>query len=163
LQIILHADGVPRCKPLLIFHGRGDKKGKLVDGRLLAEYKQYDSRMVVSFNTKACANADKMLQWIKIQFSYSSAFPFRSWEQHHEPRMPTLDVFKGQLNDEVLAAFKGINYTCSFIPSGITGFIQACDVGINKVLKNRVLEQAELHYDNHEEEWIENAYTVGQR
>jgi hypothetical protein len=62
LQIILHADGVLRCKPLLIFHGKGDKKGKPVDGRLLAEYKQYNFRVVVSFNTKAYANTDIMLQ-----------------------------------------------------------------------------------------------------
>ena len=102
---------------------QGNKKWKLVDRRLLAEYKQYDSKVVVSFNTKAYANTDTMLQWIKMQFSHSSAFSFRSWEQHHEPRMLTLDVFKGQLNDEVLAAFKGINCTCSFIPSGTTGFI----------------------------------------
>jgi hypothetical protein len=161
LQIILHVDGVKQSKPLLIFHGKGDKKGKLVDGRLLTEYKQYDSRVVVAFNTKAYANTDTMLQWIKMQFSHLSAFPFRSWEEHHKPRLLTLDVFKGQLNDEILTAFKGINCTCSFTPSGITGFIQACDVRINKVLKNWISEQAELHYDAHEEKWIENKYTVG--
>jgi hypothetical protein len=49
--------------------------------------------------------------------------------------MLSLDVFKGQLNDKVLAAFKQINCTCSFIPSGTTGFIQVCDVAINKPLK----------------------------
>jgi hypothetical protein len=47
----------------------------------------------------------------------------------------TLDVLKEQLNGEVLAAFKGINCTCSFILGGTIGYIQACDVGINKVLK----------------------------
>ena len=61
LQIVLHADGVLRCRPLLIFHGKGDYKGKPVDRRLLAEYKQYDSRVVVAFNTKAYANTDSML------------------------------------------------------------------------------------------------------
>jgi hypothetical protein len=86
-----------------------------------------------------------------MQYSHASAFPFRSWEHHHKPWMLSLDVFKGQFNDEVLAAFKGINCTCSFILGGTTGFIQACDVGINKVLKNWITEQAELHYDANEE------------
>ena len=98
-----------------------------------------------------------------MQFSHASAFPFRSWEQHYKPQMLLLDVFKGQFNDEVLAAFKGINCTCSFIPSGTTGFIQACDVRINKVLKNQITEQAELYYDAYKEQWIKNKYTVSQR
>jgi hypothetical protein len=50
--------------------------------------------------------------------------------------MLTLDVFKGQLNNEVLAEFKRMNCTCSFIPGGTTGFIQVCDVAINKPLKD---------------------------
>jgi len=37
--------------------------------------------------------------------------------------MLLLDVFKGQFNNKVLAAFKGINCTCSFILSGTTSFI----------------------------------------
>jgi hypothetical protein len=46
----------------LIFHGKGDKRGKPVDRRLLAEYKQYDLRVVVIFNSKAYANTDSMLE-----------------------------------------------------------------------------------------------------
>jgi hypothetical protein len=62
-----------------------------------------------------------------------------------------------------MAEFKKINCTCSFIPSSATGFIQVCDVGINKVLKKQVSDLADLHYDAHEQQWIENKYTVGQR
>jgi hypothetical protein len=69
-------------------------------------------------------------------------------------------VFKGQLNNEVLAEFKRMNCTCSFIPSGTTGFIQVCDVAINKPLKDWISELSEIHYDNHEDQWIENKYTV---
>jgi hypothetical protein len=50
--------------------------------------------------------------------------------------MLTLNVFKGQLNDDVLAKFKWINYTCSFTLGGTTSFIQVCDVAINKPLKD---------------------------
>ena len=59
--------------------------------------------------------------------------------------MLSLDVFKGQLNNKVLAEFKRINCTCSF------------NVAINKPLKDRI------HYDAHEEQWIENKYSVGDR
>jgi hypothetical protein len=65
--------------------------------------------------------------------------------------MLTLDVFKGQLNAKVLAKFKCINCTCSFIPGGTTGFIQVYDVAINKPLKDRISELAEIHYNNHKD------------
>ena len=106
---------------------------------------------------------DTMLQWIKAQFSHSTAIPFRAWEKDYEPQMLTLDVFKGQLNDEVLAAFKRINCTCSFILGSTTRFIQVCDVSINKVLRKRISDLANLHYNAHKQQWIENKYTVGQR
>jgi hypothetical protein len=77
--------------------------------------------------------------------------------------MLSLDVFKEQLNDTVLAEFKYINCICSFIPGGTTGFIQVCNVGINKVLKKRISDLADIHYDAHEQQWMENKYIVGQR
>jgi len=58
--------------------------------------------------------------------------------------MLLLNVFKGQLNNKVLAKFKRINCTCSFI--------QVCDVAINKPLKDWIAELAELaeiHYNAH--------------
>ena len=38
LQILVHADGVPRCKPLLIFHSSAGKK----NARMMGEAKNYD-------------------------------------------------------------------------------------------------------------------------
>jgi hypothetical protein len=61
---VLHADGEPRCKPLLIFHGKGDRKGKPTDSRLKKEYKQYNPRVVVAFNPKAYLNTDVIIEWI---------------------------------------------------------------------------------------------------
>jgi hypothetical protein len=148
---------------LLIFHGKGDKKGRPFHKGLRAEYKLYDPRVVVQFNEKAYANTDSMIEWIRSQYAHSSAYPFRNWEADHKPRMLSLDVFKGQLNNKVLAEFKRINCTCSFIPGGTTGFIQVCDVAINKPLKDRIAELAEIHYDTYEEQWIENKYSVSDR
>jgi hypothetical protein len=74
--------------------------------------------------------------------------------------MLSLDMFKRQLNNKVLAKFKRINCICSFILSRTTGFIQVCDVVINKPLKDRI---AEIHYDAYKEQWIKNKYPVGDR
>ena len=64
LQIVLHVDGELRCKPLLIFYGKGDKKGHLFHKSLRAKYKLYDKQVVVAFNDKAYANTDIMLKWL---------------------------------------------------------------------------------------------------
>jgi hypothetical protein len=49
LQILVHADGIQRCKPLLIFHGMNeDHRQKPKAGSLRREYRLYDSRVEVS-------------------------------------------------------------------------------------------------------------------
>jgi hypothetical protein len=77
--------------------------------------------------------------------------------------MLSLNVFKGQLNNKVLAEFKRINCTYSFILGGTTSFIQVCNVAINKPLKDRIAELVEIHYDAYKEQWIENKYSVSDR
>jgi hypothetical protein len=48
LQILVHADGIQRCKPLLIFHGMNeDHRQKPKAGNLRREYRLYDSRVEV--------------------------------------------------------------------------------------------------------------------
>jgi len=66
--------------------------------------------------------------------------------------MLLLNVFKGQLNNKVLAKFKQINCTCSFILSSTTRFIQVCDVSINKVLKKRILDLVNLYYNAYKQQ-----------
>jgi transposase-like protein len=49
LQILVHADSIQRCKPLLIFHGKNeDHRQKPKSGPLRHEYRLYDSRVEVS-------------------------------------------------------------------------------------------------------------------
>ena len=57
LQILVHADGIQRCKPLLIFHGMNeDHRQKPKAGSLRHEYKLYDSRVEVSILLKYYSN-----------------------------------------------------------------------------------------------------------
>jgi hypothetical protein len=48
LQILVHADGIQRCKPLLIFHGKNeDHRQKPKSGPLRREYRLYNPRVEV--------------------------------------------------------------------------------------------------------------------
>jgi hypothetical protein len=48
LQILVHADGIQRCKPLLDFHGKNeDHRQKPKAGNLRREYRLYDLRVEV--------------------------------------------------------------------------------------------------------------------
>ena len=61
LQIAVFADGIIRCKLLLIFKG----KLKVKDYCCCAEYKQYHPSVVVIFNKKAYANTSNLINWVK--------------------------------------------------------------------------------------------------
>jgi hypothetical protein len=73
-----------------------------------------------------------------------------------------LDVFSGQKTKEVIASFKALKCTTSFIPGGTTGFIQVCDTVVNKSLKARIEELADQYIDENEREWVEGKYSVSQ-
>ena len=64
---------------------------------------------------------------------------------------------------QVKQAFRDLNITTSFIPAGCTGYVQVLDVAINKPLKNRISQLADLHYDEHFDKWHKGSYTVGDR
>jgi hypothetical protein len=165
LQILVHADGIQRCKPLLVFHGKNqDHKQKPVSSNLKKEYKLYDSRVEVMFNPKAWSNTDLMVEWIKHLYTSSTNYPF--FPRHstqRPPRLLSLDVFSGQKTTEVINTFKSIRCTTSFIPSGTTCVIQVCDTVVNRSLKARIEELADQYIDEHEVEWVEGKYSVSQR
>ena len=57
LQIVVFADGIPRCKPLLLFHSKVTSK----DRCRIAEMKKYHPGVVVIFNEKAYANTSNLI------------------------------------------------------------------------------------------------------
>jgi len=67
LQVCVYADGINRCKPLLIFQGA--EKG---DSRREKEEKKYAKDVEVVWNPKAWANETTMLAWLKGQWRNSS-------------------------------------------------------------------------------------------
>ena len=51
----------------------------------------------------------------------------------------------------------------SFIPGSMTGFIQVCNIVINKSLKDQIKVLADQYINKYEREQVEGKYTVSQR
>jgi hypothetical protein len=139
IQLCVFADGVLRCKPLLMFKGSNSKK----DSSRRAKYKKYDPRVVVIFNKKAYANTRNLIEWVKTQYSTALAYPLRD----NKPRFLSLDAFaphknKGKkskekesekekekrikeevLQQELRDTFKKLNVTPLIIPGGCTAYL----------------------------------------
>ena len=71
LQIIVFADGISRCKPLMMFKGVEKKR----DSHCYTEYKEYHPRVIVIFNKKAYANTLNLINQVKNQYSTTSTYP----------------------------------------------------------------------------------------
>jgi hypothetical protein len=179
LQIAVFADGVLRCKPLLIFKGKPGKG----DSRRKAEYLKYHPGVVVIFNEKAWANTSNLLDWVKNQYSMASAYPLRD----NEPRFLALDSFaphknKGKkqqkseseavkrhrlieekLQQELRDTFTNLKVTLSLIPGGCTAYVQVLDVLINKLIKGYIEEYEDLWIEENFEVWQSGKWSVGDR
>jgi hypothetical protein len=178
LQIAVFADGVLRCKPLLIFKGKvkGDSRRKL-------EQKKYHPGVVVIFNEKAWANTSNLLDWVLNQYSKASVYPL----QDNEPRFLALDAFaphknKGKnakakeslkeierrlqeekLQQKLRDTFAKLHVTVSIIPGGCTGYVQVLDVLINKLIKAYIEEYEDQWVEANFELWQSGKWSVGER
>jgi hypothetical protein len=157
LQVCVSADGVPRCQPLLIFHGAAG----LGDCRRREEMRKYAHGVDVLWNPKAYANEDTMLHWIKHIYRFSSAYSTLGVEQ--EPRLLSLDAFSAHLTPAVLRVLKANRTTVSVVPGGCTGMVQVLDVSLNKPLKDLIKQEQDDHYDRNIEEWQQEKYNIGER
>ena len=155
LQIMINADGIRRCKPLLIFKGVDGKKNK----RIQKEMQSYHAGVSVKWNEKAYSNSQVMCQWLKSSYKYAT----EGFYDPKRPRLLLLDVFTGHKTDEVRQSLRELKTTVSMIPPGCTGFVQPLDVAINKPLKDMIQEEAELHFDEHMDEWAKGKYSVADR
>lgn len=64
LMIYVSADGVLRCKPLIIFKGSPGPKNSTIR----KEMTKYDSGVIVQWNKKAYCNGDVMISWLQNQY-----------------------------------------------------------------------------------------------
>lgn len=98
-----------------------------------------------------------MVEWIKDIYTPSTNYPCTP-RQKRPPRYLSLDIFAGQKTQAVIARFKSIGCTTSFIPGGTTGFVQVCDTVANRSLKAWIEELADQYIDEHERECVEGKY-----
>jgi hypothetical protein len=154
LQVCVYADGIQRCRPLLIFHG-----DPLGDSRRRAEEKLYDKGVVVAFNKTAWADGVNLRDWVKKQYAVASPY----FAREKEPRLLCLDAFAPQMTPSLRKEFKKLNCTTSYIPGGCTGFVQVLDVSLNKPLKALVAQAASDHADKYYEKYKAGGFTVGDR
>jgi hypothetical protein len=154
LQVCVFADGIMRVRPLLIFHGN-----PVGDSRRRAEEKLYDKGVCVAFNETAWADSTNLKDWVKNQYAGGSAY----FTKDNEPRLLSLDAFAPQMTKGLMAEFKKLNYTTSYIPGGCTSFVQVLDVSLNKPLKQLVAQAAEDHADKYASWYQEGKFTISER
>ena len=102
LQIMVHADGICRSKPLLIFRGKYDNHSTARRN----ESKRYHPGVIVEFNDEAWANEETTLRWIKKQYQQATAHPFKA-----VPRLLTIDSFSAHKTPRALEKLREINTT----------------------------------------------------
>ena len=59
--------------------------------------------------------------------------------------------------------FRNLNIITSFILLGCTGYIQALNVAINKLLKDKIGELANIFYNKNFTKWEKKSYSVKDR
>ena len=151
VQLTIHADGVPRTKPLIVFRGKGT--------RITAtEKKAWDKRVRVQFQPNAWVDELVMVEWLNQQWKlsvYILSTPghMESILNNTVPRMLVLDVHRAQKTDRIKALFKSLNTVMAMVPSGCTSLVQPLDVCINKPFKDQVKAAAEQYYSANLTKW----------
>lgn len=150
VMILIAADGIPHCWPLVLFRGEG--KGAQIQKEALF----YDDRVAVYFNKKAYINTETMLRW--IDKLYSTAVQTSQKLLSIGPNSPpapfllTLDTCPTHCTLPVLKALSAphLNTTTAFIPEGMTGYLQPEDTHINKPFKQYISDFLQTYIN---EEW----------
>ena len=129
LMLTVCADGIMRCLPILIFHG---KYGHETATRQ-AERRQYHPGVRVLFNLTVYSSEAITLDWIRTDIC-SMTLPYDRLEPE---RLVTLDIFGGQTTQAVKDLMNELHV---YIPEGCAGYIQPLDTILNKLLKDRIAD-----------------------
>jgi hypothetical protein len=139
---------------------------------------KYDKEMMMQWNSKTYCNATVMIRWLRQQYKYAIERFINSFIK----RLLTLNVFFDHKASEVSnillcqffswlltlklqmkRIFRELNIIISFILSECIDYVQVLNVAINKSLKNRISELADISYEKDLNKWKNEEYTMSDR
>ena len=128
LVLTVFADGLPRVKPKLIFHG-------VPGGQIWErEHQLWDPRVTVELSETAYNNEKLLLDWLRHELLPSL---------YGSDSLLVMDSATFHKTDEVRLLLKEYNVLLAIIPPGCTGLLQPLDVAINKAFKALLREKLE--------------------
>jgi len=102
--LTIWADGVHRTKPVIIFHGKGQRIPQ-------TERTKWDPRVYVEFQQNAWADEDIMRKYF--------LFHFRQMDYHQQTRLMVMDVHKAQKTESIKNIVRNVcNTIMALIPPG---------------------------------------------
>jgi len=151
LILYIFADGIPRIRPKLIFHGTPTNKGGKIEGN---ESKDYHPGVTFHFNQTAYNNEDLTEEWLDnelLPLIQPTARPF----------LLCLDCASFHKTPPLLAKMKKSNILPALIPPGCTGLLQPLDTHINKPFKEYLREENDKYLEG--KRGIINSWTVSDK
>lgn len=106
VQLTIHADGIRRVKPLIVFRGTGQKIS-------LAEKNKWDRRVAHDFQQNAWVDEKVFLRWLRFQWK----LPL--FQVNSPPRLLVMDAHKAQKTETVKKYLRqDCNTIMALIPPG---------------------------------------------
>jgi hypothetical protein len=145
LILYIFADGEPRLRPTLIFHGQGNVA--------VAERAAYHPDVVVEFDKEACNNEDLFPHWIDKQLQPTL----------EGDTMLVMDVASFHKTDTVRARLQKelpAYVLPAMIPGGLTCLLQPLDTAVNSMFKKLLQDAVDQYISNWEKEHQGQAWAV---
>jgi len=134
MQFTIFANGLARILPLMIFRGKEESKTQARERETL----RYDTRVVVSFNSKAYATTATILRWLLKQL-----LP----ELGGLPSLLIMDLLRSHRAKPVKKLLKKNDVTLSLVPAGCTGIVQPVDISFNRPFKDMLKEEIDKEFE----------------
>jgi DDE superfamily endonuclease len=138
LILYIFADGVPRLRLKLIFHGKATDEGGKIEER---ESHLYHKDVTVHFNSTAYNNEELTMQWIDSELLLGLK------PAGYNEVLLALDAVAFHKTLAILQKLRDNHIITALVPLGCTGLLQPLDIAVNKPFKELLREQIELYMD----------------
>ena len=150
VQLTLFADGEPRVKPLLIFHGEGS-------GLSQDERQQYDERVMVELQDSAWCGEPMMLWWLDQMWKRPTC------PDAEKPRLLIVGMNNAQKTANIQQSLAACKTTVVPVPPDCTNLVQPLDVAFNEEFKAAVSHHQDEHVREILELYLNSSLTASNR